>query len=204
MLSWINSHNPFPGQFLFLDRDGVINADSPDYITTWNQFEFYPDALEALTWLRERRVNTIVISNQSALNRGMMTHEDFWDMHTRMIQGIEDAGGTILAAFYCPHRPDENCRCRKPSPGMIDAARQLFHITSGDCYFIGDKPSDLLAAERGGCTGVLLARPSRTGEASCAGAPPLDRALVCRATLMEAVQAIYPLPGSDVPRSGMT
>ena len=197
MLSWINSHTPFPGPFLFLDRDGVINVDSPDYIKGWNEFHFYPDALDAMAWLRKRCINAVIISNQSALNRGMITHEDFWDMHTRMVRGIEAAGGTLLAACYCPHRPDENCRCRKPSPGMIDETRRLFHIPAGDCFFIGDKPSDLRAAERGRCTGVLLDRSSRPGEDAYAMVPPSDGPFICRATLMEAVKILYPPPPSD-------
>ena len=202
MLSWINSYNPFPGPFLFLDRDGVINRDSPDYIKGWNEFHFYPDALEALAWLQERHVNVIVISNQSALNRGMISHEDFWDMHTRMIRGIEAAGGTLLAACYCPHRPDENCRCRKPAPGMIEEIRRLFHIPSEGCIFIGDRSSDILAAERGGCIGVLLDRSARPGEAPYGAVPPSEGPLIRRATLMAAVRNLYPPSRSDVPRSG--
>jgi len=191
MLTWINSYDPLPGEFLFLDRDGVINADSPDYIKSWKEYHFYPDALKALAWLKSRRINAIVISNQSALNRGYIQHEDFWDMHTRMVAAIEERGGAILAAFYCPHRPDEGCSCRKPSPGMILAAREIFRVPSQGCFFIGDRASDMETAERGGCRGVLLDRSPLKTETMDAPAPTLDKRTLRRSTLMEAVEAIY-------------
>lgn len=199
MLTWINSHDPLPGAFLFLDRDGVINADSPDYIKSWKEYHFYPEALKALAWLKDRGVNVIVISNQSALNRRFMTYEDFWDMHTRMIATIEEAGGNILAAFYCPHRPDEGCSCRKPSPEMILAACKLFHVSPGDCFFVGDKPSDLLAAGRAGCTGVLLDRSHRSGKMEDYSLPSNDGGTPYGQTLTEAVKALYASPPAAVP-----
>lgn len=196
MLIWINSHAPLPGGFLFLDRDGVINADSPDYIKSWNEYHFYPDALDALAWLKNRGINVIVISNQSALNRGYMQYEEFWDMHTRMVAAVEERGGAILAACYCPHRPDEGCDCRKPAPGMILAARRIFHFSSQGCFFIGDKVSDMMTAERGGCRGVFLDRSSREKETADAPTSTFDKRTPHWTTLTEAVQAIY---GSSPP-----
>jgi D-glycero-D-manno-heptose 1,7-bisphosphate phosphatase len=159
MLIWINSPEPISGKFLFLDRDGVINEDSPHYIKNRREFRFYADALEALRLLREKRVNVIVISNQSGLHRGIIKRDDFWEMHDYMISSIREAGGDILATFYCPHRPDENCACRKPSPAMIFEASRLYGTAlSRATFMIGDRLKDLEAADRAGCAGILLER----------------------------------------------
>ncbi len=158
MLIWVNTPKHPSRPFLFLDRDGIINKDRPDYIKHRREFEFYPDALKALRWLREHRIFVVLISNQSAINRGIITWEDFWDIHHWMLRGIRESGGDILGACYCPHRPDEGCSCRKPSPGLIETAAALFRIPLRETCFIGDRSSDLLAAGRAGCRGVLLNR----------------------------------------------
>jgi D-glycero-D-manno-heptose 1,7-bisphosphate phosphatase len=141
-----------------LDRDGVLNEDRPDYIKHPREFRFYPDALQALRWLRENRILVVLISNQSGLNRGLIPWDDFWDIHEAMVQGIQEAGGNLLATLYCPHRPEEACSCRKPLPGMIHAASELFPISLSETYLIGDRSSDLSAASQAGCRGVLLDR----------------------------------------------
>lgn len=191
MLTWINTPTPLSEKFLFLDRDGVINVDRSDYVKSWEEFRFHPDALEALRWLREHSVNVIIASNQSALNRGLMTWEDFLRLHTLMNKTIEESGGMILAAFYCPHRPDERCGCRKPSPGMILAARQLYGIPSQNVYFIGDKPSDIQAAANGDCRGILLDRTRALDEALDVVSPPPDADVPQFSTLAGAVKALF-------------
>jgi len=158
LLTWIQSPRPRSDKFLFVDRDGVINADREDFIKNWSEYRFCPDAPEALRRLKQHGINVILISNQSGLNRGIISWPDFWDIHLRMVQGIHQAGGDILAAFYCPHRPDEECTCRKPAPGMILAAGALFSIRMEATWFIGDRVSDLKAAESAGCRGILVAR----------------------------------------------
>ena len=165
MLIWINSPEPISNRFVFLDRDGVINEDSPLYIKNRREFRFYPDALEGLRLLRENRVNAILISNQSGLNRGIIKREDFWEMHDHMIRGIREAGGEMLATFYCPHRPQEACACRKPSPAMILAASNLYKIPlTRQTVMIGDRLKDIEAATRAGCAGILIERSSITPE----------------------------------------
>jgi D-glycero-D-manno-heptose 1,7-bisphosphate phosphatase len=158
MLMWIKSpvYDALP--FLLLDRDGIINEDRPDYIKHSREFRFYPDALQALRWLRENHVLVVLISNQSGLNRDIISWDDFWDLHKGMVEGVREAGGDLLGAFYCPHRPEEACSCRKPSPGMIKAASEIFHIPLPQTYLIGDRSSDMIAAARAGCQGVLLDR----------------------------------------------
>lgn len=190
MLIWTRAPQTDRRNFLFLDRDGVINRDSPEYIKHWQEFHFYPDSLPVLRWLHRHAIEVILISNQSALNRGLMSREAFWEVHERMLHAIRQAGGDLLAAFYCPHRPDENCSCRKPAPGMILTAARQFGIALPDTAFIGDRPTDLLAATRAGCQGVWIERSSN-GKARTAdfgeAAPPVSS----HACLSAAVSAIF-------------
>jgi D-glycero-D-manno-heptose 1,7-bisphosphate phosphatase len=158
MLIWINTPEHDSRPFLLLDRDGVINEDRPDYIKHRREFRFYPDALNALRWLREHRIHVVLISNQSGLSRGFISWENFWDLHHWMFKGVQDAGGDILGAFYCPHHPEDGCACRKPLPGMVEAASELLHIPLAETHMIGDRGSDLTAAGRAGCPGVFLDR----------------------------------------------
>jgi len=189
MLIWINSPEPVSNKFLFLDRDGVINEDSPLYIKNRREFRFYPEALKALRLLHENRINVILISNQSGLHRGIIKRDDFWEMHDHMIRGIREAGGDMLATFYCPHRPDESCACRKPSPAMILAASRLYGIPlSRQTYMIGDKLKDLQAATKAGCGGILIERSDATPEAfeACESGRTFER----YSTLTEAVLSL--------------
>jgi D-glycero-D-manno-heptose 1,7-bisphosphate phosphatase len=187
LLIWIGSPVTDYHNFLFLDRDGVVNEDRPDYIKHWSEFKFYPDALEALRWLLDHKINVILISNQSALNRGLIGWGDFWEVHHRMIGSIRQNGGDLLAAVYCPHLPDEGCLCRKPSPQMVLTAAQIYRIPLGKSYMIGDRAKDVMAADQAGCHGILLDRLKQAG-------PPNIRlsgeTVKEHGTLMEAVLAI--------------
>lgn len=158
MLIWTNSCGNSKGKSLFLDRDGVVNIDRPDYIKNRHEFEFYPDSLKALRLAAESGIRVILISNQSAINRGLITWRDFWDVHDHMVRRVAEEGGHLDAAFYCPHRPDEKCSCRKPSPDMLMKASKLFKVQLGTTFMIGDRLKDLQAAQRAGCQGVLLDR----------------------------------------------
>lgn len=189
MLIWTNSCGNRRRSSLFLDRDGVINRDRTDYIKHWREFDFYPDSLQALREMKEKGVDVILISNQSAINRGLIGWDDFWDLHDRMVHRIVEEGGDLFAAFYCPHRPEENCSCRKPSPGMLLTAAGLFRIPLTSTYMIGDRPTDLLAARQAGCTGVLLERDSPQ-DLDLRQIP--DAAAIGRhATLLQAVRNLF-------------
>lgn len=147
-----------PDRVVFLDRDGVINADSPDYIKSWAEFRFLPGSLEALTLLNANRFQVIVITNQSAVNRGLIQEPELNDMHDRMRRAVEKAGGCITDIFYCPHRPDEACACRKPKPGLIHRARRRHNLDLTDAWMIGDSVKDIACARNAGCGGTILVR----------------------------------------------
>ncbi len=158
MIFWVSQRRSSSGRFLLVDRDGVINRDRPDYVKNRNEFIFYPDALSGLRWLHAHGVRVIVISNQSALHRGLMEWGAFFDLHAHMIREIQESGGHLDAALYCPHRPDEKCSCRKPAPGMILAAASFYGFPLAKTPFVGDKLTDVAAAENAGCLPLLLRR----------------------------------------------
>ena len=158
MIAWLNSPRPANRRFLLLDRDGVLNANRPDYVKNLDEVRFYQDSLEALKLLNLNDTGVILVSNQSGINRGLIRWDDFWEMHEGIIKEVEKHGGSIQAAFYCPHRPDEKCLCRKPAPAMILAACRFAGIDPGQTYFIGDNESDMKAAANAGCPGIRICR----------------------------------------------
>ena len=131
------------GKVIFLDRDGVINFDSPDYIKSWAEYRFLPRSLEALAALTVSGYDLIVITNQSIVGRGIVPLAVLEDTHRRMLQAVAAAGGRIIDILYCPHRPDEDCSCRKPRPGMILRARERHRIDLSLAVMIGDNVKDM-------------------------------------------------------------
>jgi len=158
MLAWIGSPHMTGTRLLFLDRDGVLNEDSPDYIKAPHEFIFHPDVPESLSKLRRKGVSIVIVSNQSGLHRGIIEWSAFWRTHDHMLGKVREAGGDILAAFYCPHRPEEHCGCRKPRPAMLLAAARLYGVHPESTFFIGDRITDLLAAVAAGARPVLMER----------------------------------------------
>ena len=141
---------------VFLDRDGVINENRSDYVKSWKEIEFLPGAFESLRRLADTPYLIIVTSNQSAINRGLVTSGTVDDIHSHMKKAIERHGGRIDGFFYCPHRPDESCDCRKPKPGLLLLAAQHFSLDLHRCYLVGDAASDLAAAHAVGCHPILV------------------------------------------------
>ena len=141
---------------IFLDRDGVINQDSPDYIKCWAEFHFIPDSLDAIARLTRSGCRVIVITNQSAVNRQIIALKDLETMHRQLRQAVSDNGGRITDIFVCPHRPDEGCGCRKPKPGLIFAARDRYRIDLSSAVMVGDSVKDILAGQAAGCGRTVL------------------------------------------------
>ncbi len=147
-----------PQNVIFLDRDGVINYDSPDYIKSWDEYRFLPGSLDALAALTAGGFTLILITNQSIIGRGMVPLDVLEDMHRRIQQAVSTAGGRIFDIFYCPHRPDEACGCRKPAPGMILQAAARHHIDPGCAIMIGDNAKDIVCGRDAGCGATILVR----------------------------------------------
>jgi D-glycero-D-manno-heptose 1,7-bisphosphate phosphatase len=143
---------------IFLDRDGVINRDSPDYIKSWSEFEFLPGSIEAIRQLTRQGYHLIVITNQAIVNRGLATLDDLHDIHERLRSAVLKTGGLIHDIQFCPHRPEENCDCRKPKPGMILQAQKRHAIDLARTTMIGDNAKDILCGRAAGCGATVLVR----------------------------------------------
>ncbi|MDQ6953987.1 MAG: HAD-IIIA family hydrolase [Mariprofundaceae bacterium] len=143
---------------ILLDRDGVINFDSADYILSPEQWRPIPGSLEAIAKLTQASIPIAIVSNQSALGRGMLHNDVFQNIHAKMLLCIEELGGRIDHVFYCPHTPQHGCTCRKPLPGMVFdslAAFNLQHEPELACM-MGDSLRDIQAALAANVPAILL------------------------------------------------
>jgi D-glycero-D-manno-heptose 1,7-bisphosphate phosphatase len=146
------------GHTVFLDRDGVINKDSAEYIKHPSEFEFIPKSPEAVALLTQSGFNVIVISNQSMIGRNLSSKEISDAVFKKMKVGIEAAGGRITDIFYCPHIPEDRCSCRKPQPGLIFQAQKKWLIDLARSFMVGDSVKDIACARAAGCAKVLLVK----------------------------------------------
>jgi len=141
---------------VFVDRDGVINANRADHVRSWPEIEFLPGALDGLALLTRSGFDVVVVTNQAIVNRGQATRAVVDGIHARMVAEIERHGGAIRAVQMCPHRPDEGCSCRKPEPGLLIDAAARYGVCLSDAILIGDHEHDLEAARRANCASILV------------------------------------------------
>lgn len=144
---------------VFLDRDGVINKERPDYVKNVKELEIF-DVASSIKKLRDGGFLVIVISNQSAVNRGLTTHENVKQIHFTIQEYLRKNGTKIDAFYYCPHRPDENCSCRKPKPGLLIKAIEDLGIDPKSSWMIGDRESDMEAARLITCKAIKISTDS--------------------------------------------
>jgi D-glycero-D-manno-heptose 1,7-bisphosphate phosphatase len=151
---------------VFLDRDGVINAYRSNYVKRWSEVSFLPGSLAALRRLSATCCRIVVVTNQSAVGRGIMTLDEVSEINRRLVDVITAQGGRIDRIYICPHRPEAGCTCRKPRPGMLLAAAAEMNLDLGSSYLVGDARSDVEAARAAGVRGiiVLTGRGKQTAE----------------------------------------
>ena len=140
---------------LLLDRDGVINHDSPRFVRSAAEWRPLPGALPAIVRAQRAGFRVIVISNQSGLARGLFGIRELNAIHRRLQDELGRLGGRIVAFFFCPHGPSDDCDCRKPRDGLLRGVAAYLGLDLAQTPFIGDRVSDVLAAQRAG------ARPLR-------------------------------------------
>jgi D,D-heptose 1,7-bisphosphate phosphatase len=140
----------------FLDRDGVINLDT-GHVHRWEDFVFVDGAISAMRDLQAAGFVLIVVTNQAGIARGFYTSEQFETLTAQMLRHLEGEGVRITAVYHCPHHPSGSvpalttkCDCRKPGPGMLLAAAREHGISLPQSILIGDKPSDIYAAQAAG------------------------------------------------------
>lgn len=141
---------------LILDRDGVINQDSDDYIRCLQDWHPIPGSIEAIARFCHAGYTVAVATNQSGLSRGYFTLDDLEAIHDKLRSLVAEQGGDIAGIFYCPHLPEEGCHCRKPATGLLEAIELELGQPLAGSYFVGDSLKDLQAARATGCKPVLV------------------------------------------------
>ncbi|MGD8783305.1 MAG: D-glycero-beta-D-manno-heptose 1,7-bisphosphate 7-phosphatase [Thioalkalispiraceae bacterium] len=143
-------------QLIILDRDGVINEDSDDYIKSPDEFVPIPGSLEAISRLTHAGYTVMVATNQSGLARGLFSIEDLNNMHDKLRRLLSASGGHISGILFCPHGPDDGCDCRKPKPGMLQEIAQRLGTSLEGVPAVGDSLRDLQAALAVGAQPILV------------------------------------------------
>lgn len=147
-------------KLVILDRDGVINEDSDDYIKSPSEWIAIPGSAEAIARLTQAGYRVVVATNQSGIGRRYFDLDTLNAIHTKMRATIASAGGELAGIFFCPHAPDQNCDCRKPRPGLIDQIAEHFGVNVAGVPLVGDSLRDLESGIARACTPVLV----RTGK----------------------------------------
>ena len=140
---------------IFLDRDGTLLRDA-HYDSTEQGVPLVPGAARAVRRFRDHGFRVVVVSNQSGIAAGLYTHSDVARIHTVLSAKLAREGAFVDGFFYCDHAPDEDCTCRKPATGLIEAAIRTLRIRRAGSYMVGDRLSDLLAGRRAGLHTALV------------------------------------------------
>ncbi len=143
-------------KLIILDRDGVINEDSPLYIKSPDEWHPIKGSLEAIALLNQYGFTVAVATNQSGIARKMYDESVLNAIHDKMCQAVKAAGGSIDSIFYCPHGPDDDCLCRKPKPGLLQQIAKHYGTSLQNVIAIGDSARDLEAAKNAGATPILV------------------------------------------------
>jgi len=141
---------------VFVDRDGVINQERSDYVKSITELAIYPNVAKNIKLLKDAGFLVVVITNQSAVNRGIITHEMINQIHNSIQDHLKKHGTFLDGFYYCPHIPNENCNCRKPKPGLLQQAILELNIDLNSSWMIGDSDSDIEAADSIGCKAIKI------------------------------------------------
>lgn len=177
---------------LFLDRDGVFIENRANYVRSWEDVAFFPQALAALACIREIPYKIIVVTNQSAVGRGLMSLETAVHLNNRILDVVREANGRIDASYLCPAKPGTDHPCRKPRPGMLFQAAQEHNLDLGQSIMIGDALTDIQAGQAAGVKQAILLL---TGRGQAQSELPLAKELspfVTFSTLSDALRHLYP------------
>tara|TARA_B110000495_G_scaffold119402_1_gene103572 strand:+ start:289 stop:825 length:537 start_codon:yes stop_codon:yes gene_type:complete len=143
-------------KLVILDRDGVINQDSADFIKNPNEWIPIPDSLESIARLNQHGFSIIIATNQSGIGRGLFDIETMNAINKKMLDLLAQVGGHIDAIFYCPHTEDANCKCRKPKSGMLEEISTRFGVSLKNIPAVGDAARDLEAYQSVSAQPILV------------------------------------------------
>jgi len=177
---------------LFLDRDGVFIENRANYVRSWADVEFFPQALAALARIRDVPYKIILVTNQSAVGRGIMSLETAVQLNNRILEGVRRENGRIDTSYLCPAKPGTDNPCRKPRPGMLLQAAQEHNLDLSQSYMIGDALTDIQAGQAAGVKQAILLL---TGRGQAQAQLPLAKELPAFATfptLADALGHLFP------------
>ncbi len=143
-------------KLVILDRDGVINYDSDQFIKTPDEWRPIPGSLEAIARLNQWGYRVVVATNQSGIGRGLFEMDMLNSIHNKMMKSAAQVGGRIDAVFFCPHTTTDDCACRKPKPGMLHEIASRYNTDLNGVPLIGDSLRDLQAATAIGAQPMLV------------------------------------------------
>jgi len=146
---------------IFLDRDGVLIENRSDYVREWSHVEILPKIPDALAGFQRAGFKIIVVTNQSAIGRGLVSSATADEISERLVKTIKENGGWIDGVYTCPHTPEDQCTCRKPQPGMLFQAAQDFSLDLAASWMIGDAWTDMQAGQAAGLRGTIMVRTGR-------------------------------------------
>lgn len=177
---------------LFLDRDGVFIENRTNYVRSWEDVEFFPQALAALARIREIPHKIIVVTNQSAVGRGIISLETAAALNKRILQVVREANGRIDASYLCPAKPGINDPCRKPRPGMLLQAAKEHHLDLSQSLMIGDALTDIQAGQAAGVKQAILLLTGRGQVQSRLPQAKILPSFATFPTLGEALNHLFP------------
>lgn len=170
-------------RFVLLDRDGVINRDLRESVRRVDEFELLPGSAKAIAAMCSLGYRIIVITNQACVGRGHLSLSELQRIHGRLSDEVSAAGGHITDVFVCPHTDIDECNCRKPKPGLIQAAADKYAIDLPATWFVGDTRRDVEAALAAGCRPALVRSGKKLTQAHESGVP-VFKDLMCFASVL--------------------
>ncbi len=144
------------GRLVILDRDGVINEDSDEFIKSPSEFVAIEGSIEAIALLSNAGFTVAVATNQSGVARGLLNDRTLDAIHDKLRLEVREAGGDIGRIVYCPHHPDDGCDCRKPAPGLLLRLAHQYGVPLDNVPMVGDSDRDIEAAKAAGCHPILV------------------------------------------------
>jgi D-glycero-D-manno-heptose 1,7-bisphosphate phosphatase len=176
-------------RLVVLDRDGVINEDSGEFIKSVAEWRPIPGSLEAIAALTAAGYRVAVVTNQSGVGRGLLSEETLGLIHAHMTAAVRDVGGQLAGIYFCPHHPDADCDCRKPKPALLRRLERELGVSLEGVPFVGDRLSDVGAADAVGARAILVRTGTGAATLRALGARSIevfdDLAAAARAILAE-------------------
>jgi D-glycero-D-manno-heptose 1,7-bisphosphate phosphatase len=149
---------------IFLDRDGVLIENRSNYVRKWSDVKIYPEAISALSLSTIKNYKIVIVTNQSAVGRGLISLETANEINSLLVKLIHHHGGQVDGVYMCPHKPEDDCNCRKPKPGLLLRAARDLSLDLRSSWMIGDAWSDVQAGQFAGVRQAILLKTGRGKE----------------------------------------